>query len=585
MAVSSRPAVSIRRHRYADLTLSDLTQMGTLEVRLASLLRAAVRARKNIVVSGAMNSGKTTMLRALAAEIPPRERIVTIEQAFELGLDATGHRHPDMVALEARPANLEGEGQISVADLVRRALRMNADRVIVGEVLGDEVLPMLNAMSQGRSGSMCTIHADSSSGVFRRIASYAVQAPERLPLEATNLLIAGAVHLVVHLDSEMHDAVDVEDPLGDVGPRTSDPWGDPGRNWQFPAMTAAEAVRLLGPGGRGRRGHSGHLERDRPARTGPARGSRRTPSSGDPLRAGTVRIRDRTVRCDRVPGMNSAVAAASGLGFGLGVVGIVLSRRRRGGVNPSKAPRTVGSQAGGRWYVLVAVGAAVAVGAGMLTGWVAAVPITALAVYGVPALFGRTATSVSIVKLEAIATWTEMLQSTMAASAGLGQAIISTAPLSPPAIRGATGRLSSRLGAAMHPRDALSLFADELDDSCADRVVCALQLAATARAQRLGELLAALADSTRDEVALRLRIETSRASVRSGVRTVLVFSIAFAAALTAGAHAYLQPFDSMAGQGVLLVVGGLYATGLTLMVSLAKPPVPVRLLGRQVTEQ
>ena len=130
---------------------------------------------------------------------------MTIEQALELGLDSVPRRHPDIVALEARPANMEGEGLISVADLVRRALRMNADRVIVGEVLGDEVLPMLNAMSQGRSGSMCTIHSDSSAGVFRRIASYAVQAPERLPLEATNLLIAGAIHFVVHLDSEIDD--------------------------------------------------------------------------------------------------------------------------------------------------------------------------------------------------------------------------------------------------------------------------------------------------------------------------------------------------------------------------------------------
>ena len=85
---------------------------------------------------------------------------------------------------------------------------MNADRVIVGEVLGDEVLPMLNAMSQGRSGSMCTIHADSSAGVFRRIASYAVQAPERLPLEATNLLIAGAIDFVVYLDSEAPEHID-----------------------------------------------------------------------------------------------------------------------------------------------------------------------------------------------------------------------------------------------------------------------------------------------------------------------------------------------------------------------------------------
>ncbi|MHB8437986.1 MAG: CpaF family protein [Acidimicrobiales bacterium] len=201
MSVTSRPAVSIRRHRYVQMTLDELVELGTLDRDLADLLAGAVRARKNIVVGGAMNSGKTTLVRALAAEIPARERVVTIEQAFELGLDTMPSRHPDLVALEARPANAEGEGHISMARLVRRALRMNADRVIVGEVLGDEVLPMLNAMSQGRSGSMCTIHADSSAGVFRRLASYAVQAPERLPIEATNLLIAGAVNFVVFVEA------------------------------------------------------------------------------------------------------------------------------------------------------------------------------------------------------------------------------------------------------------------------------------------------------------------------------------------------------------------------------------------------
>ncbi len=215
MAVSTRPCVSIRRHRFADLSIAELIGLGTLDEDIASLLSAAVRARKNIVVAGAMNSGKTTLMRALAAEISPRERIVTIEQAFELGLENMPERHPDMVALEARPANVEGEGVISVADLVRRALRMNADRVIVGEVLGDEILPMLNAMSQGRSGSMCTIHANSSDGVFRRVASYAVQAPERLPLEATNLLIAGSIHFVVFLDGDTDDGA-AED-LGFVG--------------------------------------------------------------------------------------------------------------------------------------------------------------------------------------------------------------------------------------------------------------------------------------------------------------------------------------------------------------------------------
>ena len=200
MSVVSRPAISIRRHRYVDLSLADLESLGTVDAFLHSLLAAAVRARKNIVVGGAMNSGKTTLVRALSAEIPARERVVTIEQAFELGLDAMPNRHPDLVALEARNANAEGEGEVTMARLVRRALRMNADRVIVGEVLGDEVLPMLNAMSQGRSGSMCTIHADSSSGIFRRLASYAVQARERLPLESTNMLIAGSIQFVVFVD-------------------------------------------------------------------------------------------------------------------------------------------------------------------------------------------------------------------------------------------------------------------------------------------------------------------------------------------------------------------------------------------------
>jgi pilus assembly protein CpaF len=224
MAVTTRPAISVRRHRFVDLSIEDLIGLGTIDAGIASFLAAAVRARKNIVVAGAMNSGKTTLLRALASVIPPRERLVTIEQSLELALDNDEARHPDIVALEARPANLEGEGMVGVADLVRRALRMNADRVVVGEVLGDEILPMLNAMSQGRSGSMCTIHSDSSAGVFRRIASYAVQAPERLPLEATNLLVAGAVHFVVFLDIEhptLSDGATYEEDFGRVPPSWS----------------------------------------------------------------------------------------------------------------------------------------------------------------------------------------------------------------------------------------------------------------------------------------------------------------------------------------------------------------------------
>jgi tight adherence protein B len=115
--------------------------------------------------------------------------------------------------------------------------------------------------------------------------------------------------------------------------------------------------------------------------------------------------------------------------------------------------------------------------------------------------------------------------------------------------------------------------------------VCALLLAFSARAQRLGDLLSELAESTREEVALRLRVETSRASVRSGVRTVVVFSVVFAGGLALLARPYLSPFDSSTGQAVLLVVGGLYAAGLTLMVALARPPKAIRLLGTGVVVQ
>jgi pilus assembly protein CpaF len=199
MAVSARPALSIRRHRYRRITLDELVKLQTIDQDLRAFLAAAVRARKNLVVAGGTNAGKTTMLRALASEIPPDERLVTIENSLELGLDAFPELHPDVVALEAREPNLEGEGAITMAQLVRRGLRMDPSRVIVGEVLGDEVLSMLEAMSQGNDGSMCTIHANSSAAVFRRIATYAIKSTERLPVEATNLLIAGAVDFVVFI--------------------------------------------------------------------------------------------------------------------------------------------------------------------------------------------------------------------------------------------------------------------------------------------------------------------------------------------------------------------------------------------------
>ncbi|MDQ3573444.1 MAG: Flp pilus assembly complex ATPase component TadA [Actinomycetota bacterium] len=206
MEVAARPALSIRRHRFLKLTLPDLVGLDAIDQALAGFLAAAVRARKNIVVAGGTGAGKTTMLRALAAEIGPEERLVTIENTLELGLDEDAHLHPDVVALESRLPNTEGQGGISMSQLVRRALRMDPDRVIVGEVLGDEILDLLNAMSQGNDGSLSTIHARSSEGVSRRIASYAIRSAERLPVEATNLLVATAVDFVVFIDQRYEAA-------------------------------------------------------------------------------------------------------------------------------------------------------------------------------------------------------------------------------------------------------------------------------------------------------------------------------------------------------------------------------------------
>ncbi len=202
MGVSQRPVVSIRRHRLVQVSLDDLVELGTIDRGLHAFLATLVRARKNIVVAGATNAGKTTMLRALINEIPPRERLVTIENAYELGVHQPQLKrlHPDVTALEAREANVEGEGAITMAELVQSGLRLDPDRVIVGEVLGEEILSMLLAMSQGNDGSMCTIHARSSQEVFSRIATYAIKSPERLPIEATNLLIAGAVDMVVFIE-------------------------------------------------------------------------------------------------------------------------------------------------------------------------------------------------------------------------------------------------------------------------------------------------------------------------------------------------------------------------------------------------
>src|ERR1700742_3707141 len=188
MDVTLRPAISIRRARMGKVFLADLVGNGTITPDVGSFLAAAGAAPK------------TTLLRALATQTPAEERLITVERALELGLDHYPELHPNVVAFEERLPNSEGQGAITMAELVRRSLRMNPSRVIVGEVLGDEIVTMLNAMSQGNDGSLSTIHANSSLEVFNRICTYAIQSAERLPTDATMMLIAGAIDFVVFVE-------------------------------------------------------------------------------------------------------------------------------------------------------------------------------------------------------------------------------------------------------------------------------------------------------------------------------------------------------------------------------------------------
>lgn len=215
MAVCSRPSITIRRHRLLDASLDDLVDLRMLTYELRSLLEAAILVQCNVVIAGGPNAGKSSLLRTLASAIPSDMRIVTIEDTYELFLDQDRIRHPNCVALEGRPANVQSEGAITLADLVYQALRMGPDVLVVGEVRGPEVVPMLDALSAGNAaGSMCTVHARSTLGTFDRLKGLLAQAPERYGAEASASLIATAVDLVVHIatttqrDGSLHRWVD-----------------------------------------------------------------------------------------------------------------------------------------------------------------------------------------------------------------------------------------------------------------------------------------------------------------------------------------------------------------------------------------
>jgi pilus assembly protein CpaF len=188
------PVLSIRRFMRDILTMDELVERGSLPKRAAEFLLAAVRAKLNIVVSGATGSGKTTMLNCLSRSVGEDERIITIEDTAELILD---HRH--LVRLEARPPNSEGKGRVTIRDLVRNALRMRPDRIIVGEARGPEALDMLQAMNTGHDGSLTTLHSNTPRDTLARLETMMLMADVDLPQRVLREQIASAIQLIVHL--------------------------------------------------------------------------------------------------------------------------------------------------------------------------------------------------------------------------------------------------------------------------------------------------------------------------------------------------------------------------------------------------
>jgi pilus assembly protein CpaF len=188
------PSMSIRRFSAVRPGTRELVELGTITEELHDQLAAAVEARRSILVSGGTGSGKTTLLNALSACIDPAERVITIEDAAELRL-----RQPHVVRLESRPANVEGRGRVTIRDLLRGALRMRPDRIVIGEVRGGEALDLLMALNTGHEGALSTVHANSPEDALRRIETLALMAGVGLPHEAIREQLGRGLDLVIHL--------------------------------------------------------------------------------------------------------------------------------------------------------------------------------------------------------------------------------------------------------------------------------------------------------------------------------------------------------------------------------------------------
>ncbi|MFD0201423.1 MULTISPECIES: type II secretion system F family protein [Saccharothrix] len=276
----------------------------------------------------------------------------------------------------------------------------------------------------------------------------------------------------------------------------------------------------------------------------------------------------------------TATAALLGVGTGLGLLLMVLGwrgpDRRRHRRTRTRAAGTVDQHRSLRIALAVTAG----VVTGLLTGWVVGAVLAGLAAWALPRVLGRDPEHARrVARIEAVATWTEMLRDTLSAAAGLEQAILATAPLAPTAIRGEVGELAAGIENGDRLAPALRRLGERLDDPVGDLVIAALLLAAEQQTRQLAELLGSLADAARGQASMRMRVEAGRARTRTSVRVIVGTTLAFAVAVVLLNRDYMGAYDSAAGQIVLLGIGALFAAGFAWLNRIARVAQPDRFLS------
>lgn len=276
----------------------------------------------------------------------------------------------------------------------------------------------------------------------------------------------------------------------------------------------------------------------------------------------------------------TVVAAALGVGTGFGLLLVVGGLRGLSLHRPRRSQTRAGVRGDQHRTLRTALAVAVGLVAGLLTEWVVGAVLAGLACWALPRVLGRDGEHASrVARIEAVATWTEMLRDTLSAAAGLEQAILATAPLAPQAIRGEVGELAAAIENGVRLAPALRRLGERLDDPVGDLVIAALLIAAEQQTRQLADLLGSLADAARGQAAMRMRVEAGRARTRTSVRVIVGTTLTFAVVVVVLNRSYMGAYDTVTGQIVLLGIGTLFACGFVWLARIARVTQPDRFLS------